>query len=229
MTKTLMRTHHGSAETCGYGSIVVEYRRLYDLSLDLPHLSSLDMKIRSFICFGLLSLGYASIAEAQHFIHGEGFLYTDGPSVAVNDNVHVAVKFNSGSSFMDPNAHYAVGGWGRGLNDGTGIPSGRGVAIGSFSQAHTGACVGVMIEDFTDNQGDSGGIPDADDGNETNDHDGLIGPCHSVNFKNYTTYKVDVLISFLNVYWYLSEYAAGEYVLVAEGGWAVSRCKCNMV
>ena len=39
-----------------------------------------------------------------------------------------------------------------------------------------------------------------------------------MNFKNYTTYKVDVLISFLNVYWYLSEYAAGEYVLVAEGG-----------
>lgn len=171
----------------------------------------------SLLILSLLGCLSASGEARSTTVWGEGIFYTAGPYVDVTDNIHVAADFYSGTSFQDSNAHYGVGGRGRTLN-GTGIPAGRGVAIGSFGQSHTGACVGVMVEDFTDNQG----IPDANDGGETNMSDGLIGPCHSVAFKSNTYYHVDVLISELNVYWYLSEYQNGPYTygwnIVAEGG-----------
>lgn len=176
------------------------------------------MKIGSLATITLLALLFVGEAKGQQGFAGEGVIYTPGPNVEVLENVHVSAEFNSGSSFMDYNAHYAIGGRGFTVNNPSGVPAGRGVAIGSFSQAHAGYCRGVMIEDFTDNQGASGGIPDADGGGEMNDNDGLFGPCHPVSFKNYTWYKVDLLISYLNVYWYLSEKTPGGWVIVAEGG-----------
>lgn len=159
-------------------------------------------------------------AQQNPFItkYGSGVVYAAGPQTAESENLHVSVEFYSGTAFADLNAHFAIGGRGRTLSNPAGIPAGRGIAIGSFSQSHVGACRGVMIEDFTDNQGASGAIPDANDGGEMNDHDGLVGPCHPVNFKNFTTYKVDLLISKLNVYWFMSELTSVGWLQVGEGG-----------
>lgn len=104
----------------------------------------------------------------------------------------IELVLNAGNAFLDGNMHFAIGGRGHPFDTEL---YGRGVILGYFADA-TNGCNGVAVEDFTRNFLNGTGV--------------IAGTCIPLDFE-WTTYKINVTISYSNVSYVLYARELVEY------------------
>ena len=144
--------------------------------------------------FFLLLLTVPGTAQSSQ-VHSHSGVFVPQDSLGVNyqdvlpgQTQHVLAYIYTGDLLTPGNLHFGIGMRGNALD--VGAPQGRGVIFGTFD---SGQCTGAAVEDFTRNRlfGNSQGI--------------INGTCRPFNFKNFTTYQVEVWVTYHDVYYVFSE------------------------